>query len=354
MRMRIVLIDDSIAFDGTSSASRPLGGAEKAFAHLAAALAKRGHDVVAINRCESPSEQTGVSWVPFDMPRPPEADVMIAFRKPQLLAEMDNVSRKVLWLTGDAKLLSKPVHQARLDKAMPTLVFQSQAHKDTFSPWKEFRTAVIEPGVGTTYLTPVPGENDEAPEAAEGDGKPKKAVVTTHPAHGLNWVLDKWAEIVHPKAPEAILEIVSAALFKASNGGDLPEKLSDIYAKANEMADKNVRFVKPEADPGMVKIYRDAAVHLYPGVAGETYCWTLAESQAAGVPAVAMDQGAAKDRVRNGQTGFLVPDQSAFGNVAGHLLTNNIAQANMARDSRIMQRDRNWDVVAAEFERLLA
>jgi len=40
--------------------------------------------------------------------------------------------------------------------------------------------------------------------------------------------------------------------------------------------------------------------------------------------------------------------------VAGHLLTNNIAQANMARDSRIMQRDRNWDVVAAEFERLLA
>ena len=350
--MRVVLIDDSIAFDGDSPATRPLGGAEKAFVHLAAALAKRGHDVVAINRVEEPTTSSGVSWVPFGLPRPPEADVMIAFRKPQLLGELDNVGKKILWLAGNAKLLGKPVHQAQLDKTMPTLVFQSQSHKETFNPWREFKTAIIEPGVGSVYLTPLQGEDDDVPEAADDDGKPKKAVVTTHPAHGLSWILDKWAEIIYPKAPDAILEIVSAAMFKASTGGDVPEKLGPVYEKATRMADKNVRFVKPEADPGMIKIYREATVHLYPGVAGETYCWTLAESQAVGTPAVAMDQGPAKDRVRNGQTGFLVPDEAGFANVAVHLLTNNIAQANMARDSRIMQRGRNWDMVAAEFERL--
>ncbi len=352
--MRIVLIDDSIAFDGSSPATRPLGGAEKAFVHLATALAKRGHDVVAVNRLETPSTSAGVSWAPFDMPRPPEADVLIAFRKPRLLTEMDNVDKKFLWLTGDAKILNKPVNQARLDKTAPTLVFQSQVHKNTFDPWKYFRTAVVEPGVGPVYLAPMPGENDEAAEAAEDHEKPKKAIVTTHPLHGLSWILDRWDEIIHPRAPKAILEIVSAALYKAGKGGEVPERLAAVYGKAAAMANKNVRFVKPESDPGMAQMYREAAVHLYPAVAGETYCWTLAESQAAGLPAVAMDKGPAQDRVRNGQTGFLVPDESGFANVAVHLLNNPVVQANMARDCRIMQRGRTWDMAAAEFESLWA
>ena len=40
----------SIPFDGYASTSRPLGGAEKAFASLAGALARRGHDVHVYNR----------------------------------------------------------------------------------------------------------------------------------------------------------------------------------------------------------------------------------------------------------------------------------------------------------------
>lgn len=352
--MRIVLIDDSISFDGDSPAKRPLGGAEKAFAHLATALAKRGHDVIAVNRIESPVKISGVHWLPFDTPRPPEADVLIAFRKPQLLFEMDGVDKKILWLAGDAKILHKPVHQARLDKAEPILVFQSQGHKATFDPWRYFRTAVIEPGVGAAYLTPAPGEEDETAEAAAERRPAKKALITTHPAHGLDWVLDKWSEVIHPKAPDATLEIVSAALFKAGNGGEASERLKPIFEKATQLADKNVRFAKPLADPGMVELYQDACVHLYPGIAGETYCWTLAESQAAGLPAVAMETGAASDRVRNGQTGFLVPDNAAFANVAAHLLTSPATQANMARDCRVMQRARGWDRVAAEFESLWA
>ena len=37
--MRVLMLDDSFEFDGSSTADRPMGGAEKAFANLAAALA---------------------------------------------------------------------------------------------------------------------------------------------------------------------------------------------------------------------------------------------------------------------------------------------------------------------------
>ena len=49
--MHITLVDDSIPFDGYSASSRALGGAEKAFASLPGALARRGHTVAVFNRC---------------------------------------------------------------------------------------------------------------------------------------------------------------------------------------------------------------------------------------------------------------------------------------------------------------
>ena len=87
--MNITMIDDSYAFDGATPGMRALGGAEKAFAALASALSARGHDVTAINRCEYQTTVDGVLWVPFDTPRPPESDVVIAFRKPELLEEFE-------------------------------------------------------------------------------------------------------------------------------------------------------------------------------------------------------------------------------------------------------------------------
>ena len=48
--MNIVMFDDSVPFDGFTANTKPLGGAEKAFAALAGALAKAGHTVTAVNR----------------------------------------------------------------------------------------------------------------------------------------------------------------------------------------------------------------------------------------------------------------------------------------------------------------
>ena len=86
--MRITMFDDSISFNGETPNVRAIGGAEKAFVHLGLALADRGHDVTVFNRCEETANIGRVQWLPWETTRPPETDVLIAFRKPQLLDEM--------------------------------------------------------------------------------------------------------------------------------------------------------------------------------------------------------------------------------------------------------------------------
>src|SRR5271165_1908477 len=49
----VVMADDGIAFDGVMAERAPLGGAETAFVALAEALAARGHQVEARNRCRA-------------------------------------------------------------------------------------------------------------------------------------------------------------------------------------------------------------------------------------------------------------------------------------------------------------
>src|SRR5271166_317641 len=60
----VVMADDGIAFDGVMAERAPLGGAETAFVALAEALAARGHQVEARNRCRTAVAHNGVRWAP--------------------------------------------------------------------------------------------------------------------------------------------------------------------------------------------------------------------------------------------------------------------------------------------------
>lgn len=340
--MRITLIDDSIPFDGHSPAAQPLGGAEKAFAGLASALAKRGHEVQVFNRCAFPVTVEGAAWRGWESARPPETDVLIAYRKPQLLDEVPEAKTRILWLAAPAQYLNRPAAQAILDRTRPVLVFQGHRHKETFSGWRAFREAVIAPGVRPDYLDELPMEYVDPP----------RAVVTTHPQQGLDWLLVQWMERIRPQNPRAELHVYSAVLDRAMLGGEVPEAVRPVYNLLRTMDRLGVRVHRPLADPGMAQAYRSARVHLYPGAEADMLCSTLMESQATGLPAVVRPLGAARERVRDGQTAFVVPDAAAFANTTLRLLGDDDLFFAMSRDARTLQRHRPWDVVAAEFEAL--
>lgn len=341
--MRIALFDDSIEFDGYMPASFALGGAEKALAALAAALAARGHEVTVFNRCSHAIEAQGVRWRPWDSLRPIDTDALVAFRRPSLLTQVRKVDRRVLWLTGPPDALAKPAVDKVLKELSPSLVFvgptQAARWRGPRLPW-----AVIPPGVNDDYI---------ASGGRLGRGGPPVAITTTHPAHGLDWLLDLWVSRIHPRSPTAELHVYSALLVRPDLGRALPEEYKPLRTKAEAAAAQGVSIHEPMGDVAMSLAYRAARVHLYPGHRDDMACWTLAETQACGVPAVARPAGAVHERVENGQTGYIVPDDEAFTNVAAQILTDDGVFEGMSKAASEAGRKRTWAATAEAFEAVL-
>jgi glycosyltransferase involved in cell wall biosynthesis len=343
--MRITFVDDSVPFDGYSPTSQPLGGPEKAFASLPAALAMRGHDVQVFNRCAFPVTAGGAAWHPFEDQRPDDTDVLVAFRHPRLLDFVATAKRRVLWTAGPPEELNQTAEQALLVRHQPTVIFMSEAQRERWTNALSLAVKVIEPGIAASYL-----EEDPATPA-----EPPRAVTTSHPLAHLGWVLKLWTEQIRPAVPEAQLHVYSALLNKGELGAEVPPAVRPVLDLALAGRDHGITVLRPQPDPQMAEAYRAARVHLYPGQVGELLAWTLAESQAAGLPAVTMASSPLMPvRVADGQTGKIAPAEANFVAAAIDLLGDRAAFERMSANARLLRRGRTWAVAAAEFEEAFA
>lgn len=359
--MHYVLVDDSISFDGYTSTRRPLGGAERAFASLPGALVKRGHSVTVLNKIQYPTWCEGAKWRPLDdAASVADADVLIALRKPALLATIRAAKRRLLWCVAPVDYLHAPAVRELFDSLKPAIMFASPRQQAAYKGPE--KSAVVAPGVKPAFfevkaeVEPFPEVGHDMPAPVRGPDyvPPPHAVVTTHPQQGLVWLLDIWQKIVHPQVPAARLAVYSAALAKGVKGEAIAPDLAPILEAVKAAASANVVIVEPRSDKGMVEVYRSSRVHLYPSFSQDLVCWTLRDSQAAGCPAVARAVGGAEDVVVNGQTGFLVPDAEAFGNVAVQLLTNDAVYRSLSEAAAAETRRRTWEMAAAEVDAFVA
>ncbi|SEH30424.1 glycosyltransferase [Magnetospirillum fulvum] len=336
--MHITLVDQSIPFDGLSAATRPLGGAEKAFAALAAALARRGHSVRAFTATPYGADIEGVRWDPLSARKPPRTDVLIAFRQPALLDFVRLADRRVLWITGPGRLLERAPARAALDTFAPLLLLSAEAQAAQFER-RGLAAGLLPPAVAESYLAATPNPAD-----------PPYAIVTTHPAHGLETILDLWQNRIHPAAPQAELVLCSTILARAEAGDEAEGALRPVIDRALAARAQGVRIVRPQPDPGMAALFAGACVHLHPGHADDMGCFTLMESQACGCPAVVRPLGAALERVANGLSAYVVPDDESFANLALLLLTDRALQGVLSREAKGLYRNRTWDNAASVLE----
>ncbi|ARJ67287.1 glycosyltransferase [Magnetospirillum sp. ME-1] len=336
--MHITLVDDSIPFDGYSAASRPLGGAEKAFASLPGALARLGHTVQVFNRCRWGMHIESAQWETFDGKKPLRTDALIAFRKPALLEFVRHAGKRVFWHTGPGRMLERAATRAMLDTHKPLLLLVAEAQARDFQA-KGLAAGLLPMAVRPDYLNVSPRPQD-----------PPRAVVTTHPAHGLDWLVDLWVRKIRPKVPDAELHVHSMTLAAAAEGSAVEEGLRPLAAKVLEAAAHGVVVTRPQGDHLMSAALSEARVHLYPGHADDMGCFTLMESQASGCPAVIRPLGAASERIIDGVTGYSAPDDDAFANLAVMLLTDRSVQQTMGAEARAAWKARTWDGVAATLE----
>ncbi len=344
---RIVMSDDGIVFDGRVKDQQPLGGAETAFAELAEALAARGHQVEVHNRCAGPLEWNGVRWTPLDdtssMGLPGEADLYIANRSNHLVRLCPQARRAVFWIHNPARYLLKWRYQWPLLLRRPAIVFSGASHLSTYPGWAAGGERVVIPyGITPLFLGAAP--RHRAP--------PPRAVFLSNPLRSLDWLLEIWASSIAPRLRDAELHIFAGAAIYGSAGAAKADRMAPVLERARQLADKGVVLRGPVPKSQLVDEIAQARAFLYRGDIGETFCNAVAEPQAMGLPGVVEDIACMKERVVDGETGFVVRGEAAFAEAALRLLTDDELWLRQHRVALQRQGRWTWRHAAEQFERL--
>jgi glycosyltransferase involved in cell wall biosynthesis len=339
----IVMADDGIAFNGRMAETSPLGGAETAFVALAEALAARGHAVEVGNRCEEALTHNGVRWMPLARNIPATCDLYIGNRGHRVIGLVRGARRRLFWLHNPARYLRKPRNVWRLAWHRPTLVVTGAYHARTVPAWLPHGGCETIPyGVLDRFRTAVPREPP-----------PPRAIFTSNPLRGLDWLLDLWARRIAPSLPEAELHIYAGPAVYGSLGARRASEMEAVLTRADALAGCGVRRFAPVGHEALAAALTSARVMLYRGDPGETFCLSLAEAQAMGVPAVVTPLGAVGERVTDRVSGRVVPSDKDFAAAAIAVLRDDALWRRWHRGALDHQRGLSWDMVAACFEALM-
>jgi glycosyltransferase involved in cell wall biosynthesis len=340
----VVMTDDGIEFDGMSPARGPLGGAEAAFLTAAEALAGRGHRVEVRNRCAAAMKHNGVDWAPLADGVPERCDLYIANRSDHLIGLAPYARRRAFWIHNPGRYLKKWRYICALFRYRPVIITTGRYHESTVPRWMPSGGRVSIP-----YAIPDAYRHATTLAAAP----PPRAIFTSNPLRGLDWLLDQWETRIHPVQPQAELHLYCGPSVYGAVGEAKAAPMRGVLARAEGLAGKNVRLFAPLPREELIAALRQSRVMLYRGDANETFCMAVAEAQALGVPAVVQNLGSMQERVQNGLTGYVDGDAQSFAQHAIALLGGDALWRQQHEAALRLQKGLAADDVAQRFEALL-
>ena len=205
-----------------------------------------------------------------------------------------------MWLHNPPRYLKKPRNVWRLARYRPTLVVTGAYHAATVPQWLP---------CGGLRDHPLWRPRSVPRTRAAREPPPPRAVFTSNPLRGLDWLLDLWARAIAPAVPAAELHIYAGpAVYGASASAERRGGWRRCCARADALAAHGVRRFAPVGREALPTCSPGARVMLYRGDPGETFCLALAEAQAMGVPAVVEPLGCVAERVIDGVTGRVAQD----------------------------------------------
>ena len=340
----IILADDGIVYDGKTPEQGPLGGAESSVIQLVETLAARGHDVSVYNKCAQPLDYRGVKWRPIGSGVPDSADLYIANRGDKLLSLCPNAKRTVFWTHNPCSYMLKARYLWQFWRRRPVIVFIGDYHAKTLPGWvPDGGRRTIPYGLPDLFCDAKPADQVPGP----------RAIFTSNPLRGLDWLLDVWSRLIEPEVPGAELHIFSGAVTYGAAGARKGDAMASVLGKAESLGQQGVRLRKPVDKATLINELRLARVMLYKGDINETFCLAIAEAQILGVPAVVQPIGSMVERVRDGETGFIADDEDRFALAARRLLTDDALWQSQHDRALETQRAWRWPDAAAAFEELM-
>ena len=255
---------------------------------------------------------------------------------------MSRPRRRLFWLHNPAQYLRKPRNAWRLAWYRPLLVTTGAYHASTIPAWL--------PDGGRTVIPY--GILDRFRHAEPREPPPPRAVFTSNPLRGLDWLLDLWVARIKPAVPQAELHIYAGAAVYGG-GGKYASAIDAVLARAETLSGQGVRRFAPVGREALIEVLLGARAMLYRGDWGETFCLALGEAQALGVPAVVTPLGSVGERVADGVTGRVADSDDAFVEAAIAVLRDDALWRQWHRAALAQQRGLSWDEVAARYEALI-
>tara|TARA_A100001011_G_C14272903_1_gene827805 strand:- start:582 stop:1679 length:1098 start_codon:yes stop_codon:yes gene_type:complete len=357
--MNIVMLDNTnVSYDGFTSLSRPLGGAQKAFASLAGALTKFGNRVTVLNNCKHALMADGARWRPLGQDIPQDVDLVIALRDPSLFKLVPRADSRVLWVVDEPKYLGTSENASILSSFAPRLMFLTDRQAESYKG--RLSCVVVSPGVNKSFINsdqsanPIADPNHsldtlgEINEDVEDkvEAPPPVAIITTNPKYGLISLFKIWKNNIQPENPDARLKVFSSVLFRSINSGKKHSSISeliDYYATCKEC---NIEIISPKGDREMAKEYHSSRVHLYQSNKLDLACWTLRDSQAAKLPAISTSLGGVEDVIVNSKTGYIIPDEEALVNICLRILSDDNFYFSLKSDFENIEPPFSWEKTA--------
>jgi glycosyltransferase involved in cell wall biosynthesis len=338
--MLITFLDKSHKYDGSTINNKPLDGAVKSLILLSEALANIGHIVRVYNNCEESIIINDVSWKNINHFDASHSDLWIVHNDPRLFELIPFKSKKILWLTSSGLKLARPEYFSITMKHKPTLVIQGENHINSIPEGLKSLDASIIPSGQSEYFI---NSEDLFPSVTP------KALFTTHPLLGLDWILDMWIKKIHTKLPWAELHIYSHTLHKALSGANVQDIYKEIVKKVENSLSYNIKVNLPKMDKEMIEEIKDIRVHLYPSHKHEVSAFSLSETQALGMPAVVRPLGSAAEKIYNGKTGFIAENDKLFSEYTIKILSDLTYFKRVNQECKDLKQARDWGKVAEEF-----
>ncbi|MEZ5786294.1 MAG: glycosyltransferase [Xanthobacteraceae bacterium] len=341
----IVIADATADYDGRHLETRPLGGTESSVIRCARELARRGHAVTVHTRCTKSVEDHGVSWRPLDSRPQDRCDLSIAVQQPRLLGYVSRPKRRAIWVLWPANQLRHYKQFWRMWLYRPVTVLASLYQVQNYSrllpprqPDVVIPLAVADDIRGLGARTTVPG---------------RRAIFASNPQRNLLRLVEIWATLILPRAPDAVLDIFG---IHALHAGEDAWKLwggSVLPTGLPQHARNSIRVHPTVGREELIEAMRDSRVMLYLGHKCEAFCLSLAEAQALGVPAVIAPVAALPERVIDGVTGFHHADPERFAEAAVSLLVDDTLWRRQHEAALHHQQGIAWSDYAERLEKAL-
>ncbi|MDR1110418.1 MAG: glycosyltransferase family 4 protein [Deltaproteobacteria bacterium] len=351
MRRVVGFFTDGVPFEGDALRHGAIGGAETAFIQMARAVARLGHEVLAINNCREPAVHDLVGYHPFrkslKLLAHKSFDIMVVSRFFGFFSLPIKSRLKILW---NHDTLDNPQALRAIHDEIDLCLVLSEFHRDNYLtrlPQLDERTVVTRNGLDFDLLD----------RASEGTSKvPGKLIYSSRPERGLKVLLeDIWPRLSQAR-PGLRLHLCGYQIDQSLADGSL----SGLYDYLSLLVSR---------DPGIVDLgplpkndyYRhlaEAEMMLYPSTFPEVSCLAVLEAQALGTAVLTTDNFALSESV-------VIPDfkipgrpistvyREMYVDRALRLLDDRDLREGLASQAKAVIRSRyGWDMVAGEWLRI--